>query len=173
MNELVRDIAEQLTESLQKGITDEAWKSINKSVDQIRCDIEGDIEYRLKEDLAGNLSCYVADMAEKVVKAILEGNEDQMRRYLGCEHGHWNGRSDGAHGYGRKQTDAEQHPVIHGKLFEQGAIRLRKDIVAAHSEMIVSERILDLEDQVKSLVAQVNKAIFEREKMWERVRELT
>jgi hypothetical protein len=60
-----------------------------------------------------------------------------------------------------------------GALHDHGCIDLRKRIVDAHRELIANERILDLEDQVKSLVAQVNKANAEREAMWERVRHLT
>ena len=39
----------------------------------------------------------------------------------------------------------------------------------ANEVLIRNERILDLEDQVKSLVAQVNKANAEKERMWERL----
>lgn len=166
MDSLHQEIADQLTESLQKGISDEAWKHIQKQVDSIKYDIESDLEYRIREDLAPNLARFVEDMAKKTVTAILEGNEDQMRRYLGCEHGAWTGRSDSPE-YGRKRAPEEWHPVIHGKLFETGAVALRHGIVAAHADLIANERIKDLEDQVMSLVAQVNK---EKEK-FERFRE--
>jgi hypothetical protein len=45
-------------------------------------------------------------------------------------------------------------------------------IVEAHRDLITDQRILDLEDQVRSLVAQNNKLAFEKEKMWQRVRDL-
>ena len=51
-------------------------------------------------------------------------------------------------------------------------IALRAQIVEAHRDLIANERILDLEDQVKCLVLQVNKANQEKEKMWERLREI-
>lgn len=53
-------------------------------------------------------------------------------------------------------ADEEWHPVIHGTLFEAGAIELRHKIVDTHKDLIASERILDLEDQVKCLTAKVN-----------------
>ncbi|HUD11470.1 MAG TPA: hypothetical protein VMS08_03595 [Candidatus Saccharimonadia bacterium] len=158
MNPLFKELADQLTESLNKGITDDAFKGIMKKVDDIRCSIEEDIEYRMRDDLAPNLTAFVADMAEKAVGAMLEGNDDQMRRYLGCERGHWTGRSQDAGEWGRKREDWEWHSVIHGKLFEQGSLALRKKIVESHRDLITDQRILDLEDQVKSLVAQVNRA---------------
>ena len=170
MNELHEEIGAKLLESLQAGVSDEAMKRIKKSVDEILYEIEGDIDYRLKDDLAPNLVAFVCDMAERTVKAILDGNESEMRRYLGCDRGHWTGRSDSPE-YGRKREMREWHPVIHGELFEQGAVRLRHEIVAAHSDLIRDERIKDLEDQVASLVEQVNKANREREAMFERVRE--
>ena len=169
MNPLHADLAEQLTLTLAKGISDDAMRSIKKAVETILYDIETDVDYRLKEDLAPNLTAYVCDMADRAVTAILEGNEDQMRRYLGCERGHWTGRSDSPE-YGRKREAHEWHPIIHGKLFEQGAIALRMQIVNAHRDLVANERIRDLEDQVKSLVAQVNKANAEKENMWERLR---
>jgi hypothetical protein len=154
---------------LEADLSKQTMKGIKKAVDGILNDIEDDVMYRLKDDLAPNLTAYVADMAQRAVEQLLAGNEDQMRRYLGCESGHWNGRSDGDNGWGRKREDYEWHQVIHGKLFEQGAVKLRKDIVEAHRDLIASERILDLEDQVKSLVAQVNRANTEKDRMWERL----
>jgi hypothetical protein len=103
-------------------------------------------------------------MASRAVEQIMEGNEDQMRRYLSCEKRDIDGRYYVSTG----RSDSAGHPVIHGKLFEQGAVALRKKIVDAHRDLLVSERILDLEDQVKSLVAQVNKANAEREAIFQR-----
>ena len=47
---------------------------------------------------------------------------------------------------------------------------MRAKTVNAHRDVLVSERILDLEDQVKSLVAQNVKLTYERERLYERVR---
>lgn len=166
-----------LAESLAAGITDEAFEPIHRKLKSAVDDLEADFLYRLKDDLALNLAAHAADMAQCAVEMILEGNEDQMRRYLSCEkrgedgeYIGWTGRGDFKVPFIRNREDHEQHPVIHGELFEQGAVALRKKIVDAHRDLLVNERILDLEDQVKSLVAQVNKAIAEKEAMWERVR---
>jgi hypothetical protein len=64
-----------------------------------------------------------------------------MIRYLGCD------------GYTGRDRD---HSVIHGTLFETGAIALRRKMAEAHTDLIQNERILDLEDQVRSLVNQIN-----------------
>lgn len=164
MNTLHEDIAEKLQAALLAGISQDSMKTIKKKVEDILYEIETDVDYRLKEDLAPNLVAFVSDMAKRTVEAILDGNQDQMERYLGCERGHWTGRSDSPE-YGRKRDISEWHPVIHGNLFETGAIALRKKIVEAHRDLIESQRILDLEDQVASLVAQIRKQNAEIERL--------
>lgn len=170
-----KEMRDELANILNGGVTDDALKAYNKKLDHLFSEFEEDLMYRLKDGLAHNLACHVADMAENAVEQLLAGNEDQMRRYLSCdkrkdtgEYIGWNGRQDG---FTMGDRDiARQHPVIHGSLFEQGCIALRKQIVDAHRDVLVNERILDLEEQVKSLVAQVNKVTAEKEEMWQRVR---
>lgn len=169
-------LCDQLRDAIQAGLSDEGnVKALNKAIEDISYRIQSDLEYAIKDNMAYDLSGWVVGMAENAVEQILNGNEDQMRRYLSCEKRSetgeyigWNGRLDG---FSMGDRDiARQHPVIHGRLFEQGCVRLRKEIVDAHRDLLVSERILDLEEQVKSLVAQVNKANDEKEQMWQRVR---
>jgi hypothetical protein len=159
-----------------KGISEDAMKAVKKATDTILYDIQGDLEYRLKDELAPLLVGWVADMAQRAVEMMLEGNEDQMRRYRGCEkrgkdgqYIGWTGRSD-SEVYGRKREAHEWHSVIHGRLFLQGAVELRKKIVDAHRDLLVNERIIDLEDQVKALVAQVNRKQDEIERLGDRLR---
>jgi len=168
MNKIDEQLRDSLTATLQAGITDDTIKTIKKAADEIVERIHDDLEWRIKSDLAGHLSWYVADMASRAVTALLDGNWQMMRRYLTCEQGGWNGRSDGA---SIAPKDIErQHPVIHGALFEGECIALRRKIAEAHRDLLTSERILDLEDQVKSLVAQVNKLEREKEANFERYR---
>lgn len=169
MDTVNQKVADRLKVALDGGISDDVIKPLKKAVDEILCQIEDDIMYRMKDELAPNLVSFVAEMAKNTVDAILDGNEDMMRQYLGCRIGHWTGRSDSPV-WGRERDASEWHPVIHGELFITGAMKLRRDIVAAHPDLITNERLKDLEDQVKSLVAQVNKANAEKDKMWERVR---
>lgn len=169
MDGLDTSLAERLTETLRAGLTENAMAALKKQVETILYDIETDIDYRLKDDLAPNLTAYVVDMAKRTVDAILAGNQREMERYLGCERGHWTGRSDSPE-YGRKREADEWHPVIHGQLFEQGAVALRKQIVEAHPDLLKDQRILDLEDQVRSLVAQVNKEHANSERLAEELR---
>lgn len=164
MSKIDQELQDQLRAVLAAGVSDDAMKAVKKAAESIVYDIETDLEYRIKDDLADHLVGWVVDMATNAVEQILAGNEDQMRRYLSCEkrgpdgeYIGWTGRSD-APSYGlRRREPHEWHQVIHGKLFEHGAVALRKSIVEAHRDMFGNERILDLEDQVKSLVAQVNR----------------
>lgn len=165
MDTVNKEIADRLKAALEGGISEDTMMPLKKAVDDIVYRIEDDIMYRMKDDLAPNLVSFVAEMASETVGAILAGNEDMMRQYLGCRIGHWTGRSDSPV-WSREREATEWHPVIHGEMFLQGAVKLRRDIVAAHPDLITNERIKDLEDQVVSLVAQLNKANKEKDAMW-------
>ena len=172
--EINADLVTQLRKTLEEGLDENAVKAFRKKIDDLIASIDDDITYRLKDDLAVNLQSYVMDMVTRTINAIIEGNEREVRRYLHCEQGHpynFTGRSTGYVGANRRIED--QHPVIHGKLHEGMYVDLRRKMFEAHRDLVTSERVLDLEDQVKSLVAQVNKANAEREAMWERVRALS
>lgn len=169
------ELKDNLIATMDAALADRS-EAVNKAVRSIADDLESDLMYRVQDCLAYNLSCWVIDMAERAVEQMLAGNEDQMRRYLSCdkraedgEYIGWTGRSDSKY-FGNQRKQGEWHPVIHGRLFEQGAVELRKKVVDSNRDLLVNERILDLEDQVRSLVEQVNKANREREAMWERVR---
>jgi cytochrome P450 len=172
MGENILDELESAIETtLAKGITDRSLSQARKSIRDLADSLLDDFEYRVKEDLAPLLSGFVKQMATHVVTELLAGNESEMRRYLGCEVQGWNERSDGAQGWGRKKEIWEWHPVIHGKLFEHGAMTLRRDIVEVHRDLITNERIKDLEDQNRSLVEQVNRERAEKERAQERLRD--
>lgn len=167
MTTIIDDMRDDLTTVLERGLSEDCVGRLNDHVSKILQDIEGDVMGRMKEELAPNLANWTAAMAEKVIKALLAGNEAEMRRYLGLDG--WNGRSDGPYAGTRKLE--EWHPVIHGLLHENMHIALRRDIVATHRDLITSERIHDLEDQNKSLIAQYNKLKAGYEDLWARYRD--
>jgi hypothetical protein len=168
-SELLEDDRLALKGALEAALPDEQLEPLKKKARALADEIADSIEWNLKDNLAANLSYHVREMAGRAVGALLEGNESEMVRWLSCDQRGYTGRSDG---YNTHRTIAEQHPVIHGKLFEQGCVRLRKLIVEAHRDLITEQRILDLEDQVRSLVAQHNKLAHEKDEMWQRVRDL-
>lgn len=171
IDETLRD---DLEKCLAEGLSEKAMEGFTKQIKNLSSEFEESLMWSLKDNLAYNLAAWVADMAERAVEHMLLGNEDQMRRYLSCDkrgpdgqYSCYTGRSDGVN-YGALR---DHHPVIHGKLFEQGAVELRKQVAKANEALVRDERIRDLEDQVQSLIKQVNKANAERENMWQRLRD--
>jgi hypothetical protein len=134
----------KLSDAIEAGMTDEVMDRVKKKFRDAMDDLENDLDFGLKERLSSNLSDFICSSAENAVKQLLAGNEDRMRSYLSAQDGGYTGRE-------------RDHTVSHGKLFETGPLELRKKIVEAHAELLKTERILDLESQVASLVAQVNK----------------
>lgn len=171
MSEINRDLADLVRASIAEGLSEQAIDRAKKQVRDLAADLETDLQYAMVERLADYLTGYVEEMAKRTVQQILDGNEDQMRRYLSCEIHGYTGRSDwvGVKWFAAQPTK-DAHPVIHGRLHEHSQLATRRAIVDAHRDLITSERILDLEDQVKSLVAQVNAKTAENEKLQERLR---
>jgi hypothetical protein len=175
MSKIHTDLTEAIEAAFNAGLTEQAIEASRKAIRDLADSIEGDLEWRIKDNLAVQLVDHVICCAERSVEAMLAGNEGEMRRWLSCdkrgpdgEYYGWTGRSDGYTG-GRK--DGEFHSVIHGRLFEQGALELRKKVAQANEALLRDERIRDLEDQVKSLVIQLNKANAAKEEMWQRLRD--
>lgn len=167
---LNEELKQQIEKTLISKFEGAALDGLKKQVRDLTVEIETMLEYHFVDVLAPSLANFVEEMAKRTIEAVLNGNEREMRRYLGCERGAWTGRSDSPE-FGRKRELHEWHSIIHGKLFETGAVALRHALVDAHRELVSNERILDLEDQVRALTAQVNKANSEKEAMFERLRD--
>lgn len=157
MPKIDENLVEELDGFLENLLDENSKKKIKKEIDNLLYIIEGDLEYELLERLRNSLSDHTRKMAENAIDAILNGDENRLRQYLSCHEYGWTGR------------DAD-HSVIHGTLFETGAIALRKKIVDAYPELLKNERILDLEAQIKSLVEQVNKEKARADSYYERYR---
>lgn len=149
-------LADEIADVVEAAFSDEAIERIKKHVNEIVCEIQDDVEWRLKSDVAANLGGHVSQAVERTIEAIIKGNEAEMRRYLSCDP-HWNGRS-------------HQHTVIHGKLFEATPLELRRLMAEAHPELIRNERIADLEKLVEDLTAQVNKLDADNKHLYDRLR---
>lgn len=143
----VDDFANAMHETLMSMPDDDRFK---KAKQAFLDNIWQDMEYSIIDNMSETVADFVRSMSAKVVGEILEGREDQMRRYLNLD------------GYTGRDME---HKVIHGTLFETGAIALRKKMAQQHADLIQNERITDLEDQVKSLVSQVNERDIQIEAM--------
>lgn len=162
VSEACREFREALEDDKTIAFEDERYKRVREMLKNAAEEFEDALAWRLREAMPETLSAAVHSAAEKAIEAVLTGNEGELRRWLSCDSGCYNGRSDGYH-VGRARGIEEMHPIIHGKLFETGAVALRKQIVDAHPDVLKNERILDLEDQLASVVAQFNKLKAERD----------
>jgi len=152
-SEMMHDMRIELLERLGGSLAEDDVKDLTKRVKDLADDLVTRVQYSIQDELIDHLSYHVKEMAGRAVEALLAGNEAEMVRWLNCDKSGYTGRSDG---YGPDRPIERQHPVIHGKLFEQGCVLLRKKIVEAHRGLLANERLNDLEDQVASLVAQNN-----------------
>lgn len=139
---------------------DSRFKATRDALKKAAEDFEESIIWRLRDDLSTQLAWITREAAGRAIDAVLKGNQKELERWLSCDRGAYTGRS-GEGTFARPIEDA--HPVIHGKLFETGALELRKQIVDAHADLLKTQRILDLEDQVRALTARNAKLVGELE----------
>ena len=164
MSKIDEKLTQDLEAAIEAGLSEKAMEGFTKKIRNLSVEFEESLMWSLKDNLAYNLAAWTVDMAERALEQMLLGNEDQMRRYLSCDKRAADGQYIGWTGRDR------DHPVIHGRLFEAGAMELRKSVAQANDKLLRDERILDLEDQVKSLVAQVNAKEREMENLRDRLR---
>lgn len=122
-----------------------------------------DAEYnRLEENAAEFLENCAASRAETFLKRVLDGDEKAAMALLGDERG---GDRHKQYGYDAGEPWAK---MIHGNLFETSGIEMRRQIVEAHPDLIISERIKDLESIVEGLKLQIKKQDQEIERLRDR-----
>lgn len=139
-------------------------KEFQKAKENLLDHLWSEMEFGVIDRMSETITGFVCRMAGNAVEEILQGRDDQMRRYLGLDG--YTGRS----GQGVvERTPAQTHKVIHGKLFETGAIEIRKKMAQAHADLIRNERIKDLEDQVAGLVEHISEKDDLIEKLRDRV----
>lgn len=123
-------------------LSEERRKAIQKEIEYIVYDEFSRFELHANQFL----SDVAAQRAENFLLRILDGDENAAMALLGDKNG-----SD-------RYRTPDKKPwasLIHGHLFETTGIKLRRKIVEAHSDFIVSERIKDLESIVAGLSNQI------------------
>ena len=151
------DLRINCEEAIDNGVTDEALARAKKRLADVWDEFHSDFEERVKQYLSYNLAAWAQEMADKAIEALLRGDAEEMMRRLHCADNQWTGRD-------------REHMVIHGRLSEHDPMVLRKQVVDAFPQLLKDQRVIDLEDQVASLVKTVNKLEREKEEMWQRVR---
>jgi len=130
---------------VQEFLSEGRRKGMKREIEQIFDDV-----YYTMEEYAGEyISTLAACRAEKFLEKVLSGDDDAAMALLGDNNG---GDRYRITGYDAGKPWAH---LIHGRLFESGGMALRSKVVEAHRDLLVTERIKDLESQVEGLSLQV------------------
>ena len=104
---------------------------------------------RLEEYANGYIGDIAAHRAERFLERVLKGDDKAAMALLGAGDGRVR-----EVGYDAGEPWAS---LIHGRLFETDVVKLRRELVEAHPDLITSERIADLEATVEGLSQQIRK----------------
>lgn len=133
--------------------------------DEIESLIEDEFD-RLEDFASNHISQLAADRAENYLVKVLAGDDDAAMALLGSKN-----NGDRYKNMGGRDGEPWAH-LIRGTLFETRGIEMRRKIVEAHSDLIASERIKDLESIVDGLTQQLKKAQVDLDACRDRVRYL-
>ena len=153
--------ARKLEQQINERLPDDAFKGFEKQFgDMVEQATQSAYDY-MRENIGYWYSMDIRQAANNAIEAILRGNVAIARQYLKLDG--YTGRVDPGTDDDYKLRNA--HPIINGELSESFCLEIRRKVAEAHPDLVRDERILDLENQVASLVAQVNKLIRERDEM--------
>lgn len=138
---------EYLTPEHKKLLHDALYEIINEEYNH------------LEENAAEFLESCAASRAETFLKRVLDGDEKAAMALLGDDRG---GDRHKQYGYDAGEAWAQ---LIRGELSETDGIKMRRKIVEAHPDLIISERIKDLESIVEGLKLQIQKQDKEIERL--------
>lgn len=139
-----------VAEAVKVQLTDGHRKAL---VDAISSLMEDEFE-RLREYAEDNLVSIAARRAENFLERVLEGDESAMKALINDSRG-----TRVREGDGRPWAS-----VINGKIFMTSAMKLRKQIVNAHTDLIRTAYIADME----SINEGLHKQIAEMQRRYER-----
>lgn len=134
-----------LYDAVQKMPENEAFQKARR---EFLGSLQDEIEHHIIGGMAEYIEGYISGAASRVVKALMEGDEREIRKALQLDG--YNGRLNGPY------PNNTGHNVIHGRLHDHQLFELRRKIAETNEALLRDERIKDLQDQVKSLVEQIN-----------------
>ena len=156
----VHDYTPEPTEVAKDFLSQGRHKQLKSIVEEL---INDEFE-RLQEYADEYISQTAASRAERFLERVLQGDNDAAMALLG----------DKSNGSRYRLVGCEQGQpwasLIHGTLFETGGIRLRRQIVEAHADLIRNERIADLESIIDGLSQQVRTLTAELDQCRDRYR---
>jgi len=153
------------------GSDDEHSKITQPFLDQVQrkklaqelADIVDDEFTRLQEYANSYISDLAAQRAEDFLEKVFQGDADAVMALLGDRTGGGRIRLGGC------DAGTPWASLIHGKLFETNVVKLRRQLVETHADLITSERIADLEATVEGLSQQIRKLEYDNEELRRRL----
>ena len=160
----------ELSKQLGKFETDEQWDApidkfvsgnkerFKKALENVFQEVFNEHHDWLEDNAPANLRASAVERAQKLLKAVLEGDEEAASALFEC----------GDSGRYRQIGCDKGKPYacsIHGKLHLTPRQKLREALVEKHADILKNERILDLESQVEGLRQQIVKANERLEKL--------
>ena len=146
MDRLITDNDEDLkADKIAKDfISDKRKEKIKRELQELM----DDELYNLEDYAATHISETAMDMAKRFIEKVLDGDETAAICLFDC------GRSSRYKSMGYDEGEP-WCSLIHGSLFETSAIKLRRKLVETHKDLLMDERIKDLESIEKGLTLQV------------------
>ena len=78
MYKIDEELRKAFEEEVSKGLTEKAIDGLQKDLRKVADSFEDDFMWNLKDNLAYNMTAWVADMAERAVEQMLAGNDDPL-----------------------------------------------------------------------------------------------
>lgn len=130
---------ERLKITEQLDFTDDGVARIKKKLGEMADEVMTDLEWKIKDDLAGWISDHIFQQYHRAVEAMLKGQEDAFKRAIGAEN--YTGREN-------------LHVGWDGKVFEGGLLELRRKLAEVNENILKDELVLDLQAKNKALELQ-------------------
>lgn len=154
------DMSEELDKITARILTSEVMDALKKKLSQELNPIWENAVNEVVEGASESVSYIASSRAEKFLEAVLAGDADAAKNLFGLT------------GFTGRERDRNSRglsgpgPVIHGQIFESEPIKLRRQIVEAHADLLRNARIDDLEDQVEAMRTQIERLQKEIDTRW-------
>lgn len=124
------DHADECKRIANKILTPELLATLKKRLDDELSPLLENAVTAIEEESGDIVSNVAARRAEKFLEAVLAGDENAALNLFGLS------------GFNGRRTE---RPVIHGRIFESSPVKLRRQLVEAHADLLRDARIADLE----------------------------
>ena len=142
------EASEPLEEACRQVVTYFDSGDGRKQLDNLAYELGNKVVADVKESLARDINQEAAERAEKFLLRVLDGSEDAAKALFDC--------GDSSRYEQRGAHARRPWPKVYsGSLFQSSSASLRQRLVAAHADLLKTERIKDLEATVEGLRKQI------------------